>query len=591
MRLYADEMIPSLAKLVDAVHCYDTRFGIQLFNAGGTERGKLALISPSGLSSNVRHNREPERPRSGQINRSLAIEEIPRIVEHYAAGANRCRQAGFDFVEIHAGHGYLISNFLTPLFNRRTDIYGGSFDNRVRFLLEVLEAVKRRVGGHLAVGVKFNGDDFIGEDGWTIADSVRLASLLEAAGADYLTVTAGVIGAERLTIPPMYEPQGCYAAMAEAVKAEVSIPVATVGRIKDPVMARDLVSRGTVDFVVLGRAFIADPDFVAKVRSGDAADIRPCLADCRGCADEHIQRGGLTSCVVNPRMCRELDLIDVEGSARANPKKVLVVGGGLAGLEAARQCAFSGHGVTLCEATDHLGGQIRVAAGMPGRQELGDILPWYERQLSKYQVRVSLNSTVDEATIKEIAPDVVIVATGSVAQVPPHMLEAVMTAESIDMLMVDDLLTAEAGIRSRAIVVGGDQNGVVAADWLAERGCDVVVAESSGHFASKLAGHDRWYLFNRMAGKGVRRIKNVTGLEIGAGDVVTLLTPDSRETFDGIDTIVFASERRSDRAVAEIANRLGIETRVVGDAHDSSSEHAGTIFATIARAYDVARAI
>ena len=586
LRLYMDEMVTKLRKLVDAVHQHDTRFGIQLFNSGGTERGRHALISPSGLSSNVRDNREPGRRRSGQINRALETDEVPGIVEYYAAAAERCRQAGFDFVEIHAGHGYLISNFMTPLFNQRSDHYGGSFENRVRFLLEIVAAVKRRVGDSIAVGVKHNGDDYIGDGGWRLADTQRLAPLLEAAGADYITLTAGLIGSDRLTIPPMYEPQGCYVPLAASIKPLVSIPVATVGRIKDPKMARDLVAQGKVDFVVLGRAFIADPDFVAKTRSGQLGDIRPCLADCRGCADEHIQRGGHTSCVVNPRMCRELDLVDVEGASKASPKKILVIGGGLAGMEAARRCAFSGHQVTLCESGAQLGGQMRHAERMPGRQELGDILPWYERQLAKYGVDVQLGVTVDEASIAAAKPDEVVVACGSVPQVPAHMIAAVMQAERTEVLLLDEMIEQGRPAGRRVLVVGGDQNGVVAADWLAEGGNEVWIAESSGHFASKLAGHDRWYLFNRMPAKKVRRIKDVVGLEIVRktdGDEVALLKADAREVLPGIDTIVFASERKSDRRLAEIATRLGIKTHVVGDAHDAVSEQAGTIFANIAR--------
>lgn len=593
IRLYSDAIVPSLRRLVDAVHQWDAKFGVQLFNAGGTERGRNPLISPSGISSNVRDAREPGRRRSGLANRALALDEIPTIVEYYACAAARCRDAGFDFVEIHAGHGYLISNFLTPLFNRRDDRYGGSFENRTRFLLEIVAAVKARVGAHLAVGVKFNGDDFIGEEGWTLADSRRLAPLLEAAGADYMTLTAGLVGSPRLTIPPLYEPQGCYVDLAEAVKPLVRIPVASVGRIKDPLMARDLVRRGSVDFVVLGRAFIADPEFVGKARAGALSDIRPCLAECRGCADEHIQRGGHTSCVVNPRMCRELDLIEVEGRHRDRARKVLVVGGGLAGMEVARHAAFNGHQVTLCERDDTLGGQLRWAATMPGRGELGDILPWYQGQLAKYRVTVRTGATVDRAMLEAIRPDVVVVATGSVPEVPQQMTDAVMKASRVRIRMLDDLMREGVPPAQGALVIGGDQNGVVVADWLAREGCDVWVAESEDHFARKLAGHDRWYLLNRLTARKVQRIKRVGGLRIVGDQVesVQLIVDGMPMDLPAVDLIVFASERRSDRGLAEIARGLGIETLVAGDAHDATSEHAGTIFANIAHAYDVARRI
>ncbi len=211
-----DRRIPSLKKLVDAVHQYDTKFGIQ------------------------------------------TVDEIGQVVSYFAAAARRCQTAGFDFVEIHAGHGYLISAFLTPHFNRRTDQYGGCLENRGRFLLEILRAVKSEVGHALAVGVKINGDDFMVKDGWTLADTCTLAPTLEDHGADYLSITAGVMGGTRLTVPPLYEKQGCFADLAEAVKKAVSIPVATVGRIKNPAMANDLLEQAKADIICMGRAIRRD---------------------------------------------------------------------------------------------------------------------------------------------------------------------------------------------------------------------------------------------------------------------------------------------------------------------------------------------
>jgi NADPH-dependent 2,4-dienoyl-CoA reductase/sulfur reductase-like enzyme len=530
-----------------------------------------------------------------QVNRALELDEIEQVVGYFAAAAARCQEAGLDFVEIHAGHGYLISNFLTPLFNRRTDRYGGSFDNRIRFLIEIVRAVKAVLGNRMALGVKFNGDDFLPSEGWTLADSCRLAPILEAEGADYLNVTAGVVGAPRLTIAPMYEPQGCYTHLAEAVKPLVSIPVGTIGRIKDPVMANDLVAQGKVDFVGMGRPMIADPDIVGKARRGELDEIRKCLADCRGCMDEHMRsarRGAVTtSCVVNPRMTRESACIDIEGASKDNPKKVLVVGGGLAGLEAARRTAFSGHHVTLCEGRGWIGGQIRLAAMIPGRQEIADMLPWYELQLAKYGVDVRLNTTVDAALLSAIAPDVVFVATGSVPQVPPSMIEGVGNAVNINIMMIDDLLEERLTPGANILVVGGDQIGIQAADYLSEGGRKVCVAEALGHFAPKLAVHDRWYLLNRIDEKKVRRVKHVHNVEVDSDDSVWLVTDNGREQLPGIDTIVFASDRRSNRSVAEMAEARGVKTHIIGDAFDVVSEDSGTIFANIAQAYDSARQI
>src|SRR5258708_1207990 len=274
-------------------------------------------------------------------------------------------------------------------------------------------------------------------------------------------------------------------------------------------MAHDLIVQKKVDFVVLGRAFIADPEFLAKTRAGQLDEIRPCLAECRGCADEHIQRGGLTTCVVNPRMSREFDLIDVEGAAQSPPKHVLVLAEGLAALQAARWAAFSGHRVALCERGDRLGGQLLLAAKMPARSELADILPWYIRQLNKYGVDVRLSVDVDRALIEQMKVDTVIVATGSSPEVPQHLINIVMNVANIKVLMLDEMIRDDSFTGAKVLVIGGNQNGVLASDWLAEPGAEVWVAEAHGHFGEKLARHDRWALLNRPAKKSVHRLKIV----------------------------------------------------------------------------------
>jgi 2,4-dienoyl-CoA reductase-like NADH-dependent reductase (Old Yellow Enzyme family)/NADPH-dependent 2,4-dienoyl-CoA reductase/sulfur reductase-like enzyme len=587
-----DRHIPSLARMVEAVHRHETYFGIQLFD-GGTQSSDPVKLTPSGVAAMATPVADARY--APQI-KTLSVEDIGEVVGHFAAAARRCKSAGFDFVEIHAGHGYLISSFLTPYFNRRTDQYGGSRENRLRFLLEILRAIKAEVGSGYPVGVKINGEDYLPQESWRLDDACALAPVLAGEGADYLSVTAGVMGSTRLTVPPLYEPQGCFTDLAAAVKRTVAIPVATIGRIKNPVMADALVGDGCADIVCMGRAMIADSQIVAKARAGALADIRPCLADCRGCIDQEmrsIKRGtpGQVSCVVNPRMQRESVCIDVEGASREAPKRVLVVGGGLAGLEAARRTAFSGHKVTLCESRGVLGGQIRFAAMVPGRGEIGDILPWYLGQLSKYGVEVRLNTTVDATLLRQLAPEVLFVATGSVPQVPQAMLEGVSGAQRIAMVMVDDLFEHGAEFGRRVLVVGGDQIGMQAADYLAERGAEVTVAEAHGHFAQKLAANDRWYLVGRTMAKRVRRLKNVRDIVIDAEDRVFIVTAEGREQLAGIDTIVFASERRSDRALAEAAQALGCKTYVVGDAADVTSEDSGTIFANIAQAYDIARRV
>lgn len=315
--LFEDGVIEPLARLVEGVKQYDTKFGIQLWD-GGVQAGSPVKLSPSGIGSAAQAVGDL---RGKSEIKALSTDEIAEVVDHFASAARRCAQAGFDFVEIHAGHGYLISAFLSTFFNRRNDAYGGSLENRGRFLFEVLDAVKAAVGPEVGVGIKINGHDYFAQGGWELDDAVALAPMLQARGADYLSITAGVMGSARLTVPPMYEPQGCFTDLAAAVRQVVTIPVATIGRIKDPRMAEALVADGTADIVCMGRPMIADSQIVAKARAGDFDDIRKCLADCRGCIDHEmrsIKKGapGQVSCVVNPRMQRESVCIDVEGSAR-----------------------------------------------------------------------------------------------------------------------------------------------------------------------------------------------------------------------------------------------------------------------------------
>jgi 2,4-dienoyl-CoA reductase-like NADH-dependent reductase (Old Yellow Enzyme family) len=585
--------ISPLRHLTNAVHEYDTKFGLQLWD-GGVQTGGAVQLSPSGITARAQSVHDA---RENPHLKVLDVDEIKAVVGYFASAATRCQKAGFDFVEIHAGHGYLISTFLSPFFNRRTDRYGGSLENRARFVVEILRAVKTAVGNGMAVGIKMNGDDYMIDDvGWTIADTCQLVPVLEAEGADYLTITAGVMGSRRLTVPPMYEKQGCFVDLATAVKKLVSIPVATVGRVKDAAMANSLIADGVVDFVCVGRGLIADSEFVDKARRGDLDDIRKCIADCRGCVDQEMrnikagQHSGAT-CVVNPRVQRELVCVDVEGQHKDNPRKILVAGAGLSGLEAARRTALSGHHVVLCESQGRIGGQICLAARIPGRSEIADMLPWYKRQLQRYGVDIRLNTNVDGNLIDEIAPDVVIVATGSLPTVPNNMLDILYRANHIQVMMVDDAIEEGAKLGANILVLGGEQIGLLAADYLSEEGRTVCVAEAEGHFARKLAANDRWYLTSRLIEKGVKRCKNVKGIDISDNDEVSLLTDDGPKAVPGIDTIVLANERRSIRTISEPAASRGIESHLIGDASDIVTEDSGTIMVNIAQAYDLARGL
>ena len=305
-QMYEDSCIPSLKKMVNRIKEYDVCFGVQLLH-GGRQSYLPEKVAPSAIPAPA--------VVKGPV-RALEIEDIKNLADCFGQSARRCREAGFDFIELHAAHGYLINQFLAPNSNIRTDEYGGSFENRTRFLFEVIDAVKNRAGEDYPVGIRINGNDYI-ENGWQLEDTLRIAPLLEQAGAAYIHVSGGVYGSTELTIPSMYTPQGCFIHMAQAVKQVVNCPVITVGRIKDPAMADAAIREGKADMVALGRSIIADPEYPNKAKAGDAALIRPCLGCCLGCIHAVLAKEP-GSCVVNPDVGREYKLAGEKARRKAS---------------------------------------------------------------------------------------------------------------------------------------------------------------------------------------------------------------------------------------------------------------------------------
>ena len=358
-RLWEDGCINGLERLVQRIKPFDTRLGMQLMH-GGRQCYLPQKVAPSAIPAPA--------VVKGEV-RALTQEEIIGVVNCFGDAARRCRDAGFDFIELHAAHGYLINQFMAKNSNIREDEYGGSFENRTRFLFEIMENVKEKAGADFPVGVRINGNDYI-RDGWTLEDTLRLAPMLEEAGAAYLHLSAGVYGSAELTIPSMYVRQGCFVHLAKAVKEKVSIPVVAVGRIKDPKMADRIISDKSADIVAMGRPLLADPDLPEKARKGEFSRIRPCLGCCLGCIHAVLQREP-GSCVVNPQVGREYQMQKTVPCS--NRIRVLVAGAGPAGLACARSFALQGHDVTVCEKGDTPGGLLSLASRAPGRSELNDI--------------------------------------------------------------------------------------------------------------------------------------------------------------------------------------------------------------------------
>ena len=548
-RLWDDRFVPALAAMVREVKRFDSRLGMQLLH-GGRQAFHAQRVAPSPL------------PALGVVKgapRELDEAEIWDLVAAHGDAARRCQAAGFDFVEIHAAHGYLIAEFLAPLSNLRQDQWGGDFVNRTRFLREVLHDIRQKCGPGYPVGVRINGQDCI-EGGWTLAECLRLAPLLAAGGADWLHVSAGIYGSFPVTIPSMYSEFACFAHLAQAVKRVVDLPVIAVGRIKDPRLAEEIIARGGADLVAMGRAHLADPALAAKARQGRFGEIRPCIGCCLGCIARVLALDEAT-CVMNPEVSREYLLGDPAPAAR--PGRVLVAGAGPAGLAAARLAALRGHTVRVVEEGPRAGGWLAPASRAPGRGELMDLVNFYQRELARLGVEVSLDTPLSPALLDEFAPQTVVVASGSTLDLPqiPGLFDTEM-----QLCLAREVLERQAETGPRVLVLGGGVAGLTTADLLAEGGAEeVVVLNRDGHFAPEISANDRTYLRQRLKRPSVRLYKNVViegfrphGLDFRSGS--------QRVSLDCFTGLVIAEGRRPLRGPAELCKDRGIEVFVIGDA-------------------------
>ncbi len=390
------EVLPGYRRITEAVHAHGTPIFAQINHNGGQASSMYSrrpVWAPSPVAD----------PLFREVPKAVSHEEIREIVAGYADVAERCAEGGFDGIELQCSHSSIVRGFLSPATNRRDDEYGGSLENRARLLLELVHAVRGAIGRDLALGVRLCGDELI-EGGTTIDDAVAVAELVEATGkVDYLNTSIGVATASLFMIEAsMHVPPGYASFIPSALRAAVDLPVVSVGRFKDPLQAERALAEGHCDLVGVVRGQIADADFVVKSRAGHVDDVRLCLS----CNQECVGRMGLNrwlGCIENPRTGRES-----LGIGRRRPSmrrtSVLVAGAGPAGLQAAIAAARDGHDVTVCERDEHVGGQVRLAATVPNRAELGDLVRNQLAECTRLGVRIELGVELTAAEIERRAP-------------------------------------------------------------------------------------------------------------------------------------------------------------------------------------------
>lgn len=571
-----DRFIPGLRRLTAAVQEGGAKIAAQLYQAGRYTHSAMIGGRKPFSSSAIRSRLTGETPRA------LDLEEIPDVQDTFAEAAIRARTAGFDAVEILGSAGYLICQFLSPVTNVRTDKYGGSLENRMRFGLEVAEKVRRAVGPDYPVIVRLAGNDFMA-GGHTNKESAMFASELEKVGIDCFNVTGGW-HETRVPQLTMHVPQGAFTYLAQGIKSAVQAPVIASNRINDPGLAEDILRRGEADMVTMARGLLADPELPNKTRTGRETLIYHCVACNQGCFDRIFQLRPAT-CLVNPRAGMEWD---TPVTPATSAKKLLVVGGGPAGMKAAVTAAERGHTVFLAEKHDTLGGQLLLNASIPGRKDLVTAARDLESNLRSLPVKLFLSTEADAEFVRRIGPDAVILATGatpSVPDIPGVDLDMVTTAW--------DLLAGNAAAGKRVIVVGGNAVGLETALYLASQGTispevlhflithraesmetvETLLNQGNKHVTvvemTRKAGQDiglstRWTMMAELRRLGVEILTGARAVEITKAGV-TIEREDGRRVLPS-DTVVIAAGSAPENKLLHDLKGLVPELHVIGDA-------------------------
>lgn len=547
-RIDDDAFIPGLRRLTDAIHQGGAKAAVELAHPGlNAVRRYIEGETPVGPSA---------VPRSGDglVPRALSHQEVVKAIADYVEGARRAREAGFDAVELQACHGLLINQFLSPLTNQRQDEYGGDRENRIRFLVEIVAGIKRRVGADFPVMVRLVAEDLVA-GGVTPEEGRWFARCLEETGADAIHPDFG-LGDKEKRLEPMPYPQAWRVYLAERIKRAVSIPVIAVGVIREPEVAEEILQTGRADFVALGRALNADPEWPNKAQAGQVASIRRCIG-CNECVIARHVADAPLRCSLNATVGRPAEACRLEPAPV--PQRVLVVGGGPAGMEAARVAALRGHRVLLYEREPHLGGMLAVAAIPPGKEKLAWITAYYNRELARLGVKVHLGETLEAEGVRTLRPDTVIIATGSRPGIPD-----IPGGDGAHVLVAQELLADHRRFTGQRIaIIGGGMVGLETAAYLAAQDNAVTVLKRFATIGRDIEPLYRDYLLRELGEHGVD-IR--TGLEVTAvrGNGVLVRDPSGAEHVVLADRVVWAREPSPADQLAHTIQDL--DPIVIGDA-------------------------
>lgn len=539
-----DRMVPGLKKMADAVHEHGAKICLQLQHGG--RRSITELTAPSPIPMDLKQ----------PVPRALSTAEVYQLVDDFIAGAVRAQKAGFDMVEVHCAHGYLLNDFVSPHANRRTDEFGGTMAGRAKAPVMIIEGIKKACGADYPVSVRMSAEELV-TDGQRKRDCAAMAQLFEAAGADLINVSCGVNGVG-YGIAPAAVQTGHNVEAAEAVAEVVKIPVSVAGRINEPEYAEAVLRGGRIQFVSIGRALFADPDFVNKAAEGREGEICPCVGCLQRCYGSYGHGGVYRSCMINPFAMRETTMTLKPADKK---KKVLVVGAGPAGMEAAWTAAARGHEVTLYEKSGIPGGQLQIAAMPPHKQLLARAVAYYYTMCRKYGVNLKFNTEAEAGDILSQEPDAVILATGGAPIYPSRIpgLTDVKTLFGSEVLMGAPLNG------NSALVIGGGAQGAETADYLGQLGYRAAVIEMREGIALDDAEATRRLLFKRYEEEKVETYVNAKVTRVYE-DGVDYEKDGEIASLRGFDNIILALGVRSYNPLEEQLKGRVPELITVGDA-------------------------